>query len=311
MLAKHAVPDDGLSIHLQVEEDQSRETNLCGFRQKLLSFGFGFVGTMLLGVLVCQVLPQNRDVQSFSTASSHHDTPDAWIPSLPAFMKRSDPAGPQGLVMLKDRPPSPSEPSGRPSLPGKATSSARRDFLIASAVAQIYGADAAQAAGKGYQKAGDYFEQETRKRLDQKAHSLFETLNLRAGQIAVFSELLEAEDFKGLADLSIAWEQGIRKETLEPANGFLEGDAKKQGSALNKKIEADLKKLFKVGKSRAMKKQGAAAKKDGAEELPEVIAALQQSMDEFVALEPERLVKKFGKVRAAATGAASGEVPDL
>jgi len=214
--------------------------------------------------------------------------------------------------MLKDRPPSPSDPSRRPSWPDKAPSSARRDFLIASAVAQMYGADAAQATGKGYQTAGDYFEQETRKRLDQKAHSLFETLNIRAGQTVVFSELLQANDFKGIADLSIAWEEGIRKETLEPANGYLEGDAKKQGSALNKKIQADLKTLFKVGKSRAIKKEGAAAKKDGADELPEVIAALQQHLDEFVQLEPKRLVEKFRNGRTNIGGAAaSGEVPDL
>lgn len=78
------------------------------------------------------------------------------------------------------------------------------------------------------------------------------------------------------------WETSIRKELLEAAAKELQGSAKQQGDALNKAVLADLKGLDKLAK--------ASAKGD----IASASAALKGHVLEFVALEPERLVEKFG-----------------
>ena len=71
-------------------------------------------------------------------------------------------------------------------------------------------------------------------------------------------------------------------QVLEAAAKALEPANKDKGAELNKRVLADLKALDKL------------AKASNKADVPEVSASLKKTVLDFVALEPERLVEKYG-----------------
>ena len=117
---------------------------------------------------------------------------------------------------------------------------------------------------------------------DEKLYGLFESLRDRAAQTKEFDRLAESDKLSEVSQLALAWDSNIRKEILDKANDQLSGKDKDAGAKISKIVLEDLKKLDKVAK--------AGSKAD----VPEVSAALRGHVLEFVALEPQRLVDRFG-----------------
>ena len=111
---------------------------------------------------------------------------------------------------------------------------------------------------------------------------IHQSLRTRASQTSEFDKLAEGEDIMKVSKLSLAWENDIRKETLDKAAKSLSGAAQSSGNAISKKVLEDLKKLDSL------------AKAGNKVDVPGVSAVLRGHVLEFVELEPQRLKDKFG-----------------
>eukprot|EP00316_Scyphosphaera_apsteinii_P022223 CAMPEP_0119315246 /NCGR_PEP_ID=MMETSP1333-20130426/34992_1 /TAXON_ID=418940 /ORGANISM="Scyphosphaera apsteinii, Strain RCC1455" /LENGTH=162 /DNA_ID=CAMNT_0007320539 /DNA_START=200 /DNA_END=688 /DNA_ORIENTATION=- len=140
----------------------------------------------------------------------------------------------------------------------------------------------AAGANKGYITMEDYNRQKALAKKDEALYGRFEALRTRAMQTSEFDALAEKDDFTSLSNLARAWDSSIRKELLEPSIIDLDAEGRSRGGEINKVVLNDLKSLDKLAKG---------GKK---EEVPIASATLRQHVLEFVALEPTRLVEKFG-----------------
>jgi len=116
---------------------------------------------------------------------------------------------------------------------------------------------------------------------DEQLYGLFESLRSRASQTGEFDSLAES-DLPGVSKLALAWDSNIRQQVLDKASKELSGKDKDAAGALSKKVLEDLKLLDKL------------AKAGDKTAIPGASSALRGHVLEFVGLEPERLVAKFG-----------------
>jgi len=117
---------------------------------------------------------------------------------------------------------------------------------------------------------------------DQNLYGQFESLRERAAQTGEFDKLAESGKLKEVSNLALAWDSNIRKDVLDKANEQLKGADKDAGAKISKVVLEDLKKLDKL------------AKAGSSDEVAGVSAALRGHVLEFVALEPQRLINRFG-----------------
>ena len=169
-------------------------------------------------------------------------------------------------------------------VPSGAPTSRRAVLSSASAAAVAVAAPwAASAKGdKGYMTMDEYNNLKRQQAKDEKLYGLFEALRDKSAQTGEFDKLAEAGKLSEVTQLALAWDSNIRKEILDKANESLSGADKDKGSKLSKVVLEDLKTLDKLAKS---------GSKD---DVPSVSAALKGHVLEFVALEPQRLVERFG-----------------
>jgi hypothetical protein len=165
-----------------------------------------------------------------------------------------------------------------------ATSASRRAVLSggAAAVAAATAPGLASAKDKEYMTMEEYNKIKRQGLKDENLYGLFESLRDRAGQTGEFDKLAQGDKLSEVSKLALAWDSTIRKEILDKANEQLAGKDKDAGAQISKAVLEDLKKLDKL------------AKAGSKEEVPGVSAALRGHVLEFVALEPQRLVDRFG-----------------
>ena len=117
---------------------------------------------------------------------------------------------------------------------------------------------------------------------DEALYTLFESMRTRSRQTGEFDTLAADGKLKEVSQLALAWETTVRKELIDKANESLTGADKDAGSKVSKAVLNDLKTLDKL------------AKAGTAEEVPGVSAALKGHVVEYLALEPQRLISRFG-----------------
>lgn len=164
--------------------------------------------------------------------------------------------------------------------PFAAPSSRRAVLGAAAAFAAPWAAVAAK--DKGYMTLDEYNKIKRDDMKDSALNGLFDSLRNRAAQTGEFDKLAKDDKMKEITNLALAWDSNIRKDVLEKANDQLSGAAKDKGKEISKTILEDLKKMDKLAK---------AGSKD---DVPATSAALRGHVLEFVALEPQKLVDKYG-----------------
>lgn len=117
---------------------------------------------------------------------------------------------------------------------------------------------------------------------DEKLFGTFEALRFKAGNTAEFDKLASEDKLKDVSALALKWDQDIRKELMDKAAEQLDAKAKDSGSAISKAMLEDLKQLDKLAK---------AGDKEG---IPAVSAAVRSKVLQFVELEPQRLIDRYG-----------------
>ena len=165
--------------------------------------------------------------------------------------------------------------------PPFAAASSRR-AVLGGAAAAFAAPFAAVAKDKGYMTMNEYNDMKRQAQKDEKLYGLFETLRDRAGQTREFDNLAKDGKLGEISKLALAWDSNIRKEVLDKANDQLADADKAKGAKISKVILEDLKTLDKLAKDKL------------ADDVPATSAALKGHVLEFVALEPARLVEKFG-----------------
>ena len=172
--------------------------------------------------------------------------------------------------------------AGRPSVP----THTRRSALLGAAVAvlpSVVAPMSALAKDKGYMTMDEYKNMQQKQKKDEELYGYFATLRSRSAQTGEFEALASKGDFSGVTKLALAWDSTIRQEVLDRAAKELTGADQKTASSLSKSVLDDLKQLDKLAKAKA-----------GAEEIASTAAALKGHVNDFVALEPQRLADRFG-----------------
>ena len=183
--------------------------------------------------------------------------------------------------------------SSSSSVGGVATSSRR---ALLNGVASFSAAVSASALLPGNAEATDFFKKQegtymtmeaynnvkAEAKKDEKLFGTFEALRFKAGNTAEFDKLASEDKLKDVSALALKWDQDIRKELMDKAAEQLDAKTKDSGSAISKAMLEDLKQLDKLAK---------AGDKDG---IPAVSAAVRSKVLQFVELEPQRLIDRYG-----------------